>query len=244
MKKKISTMFTPESTLQQIALQDHTLGFFLTRYVKENGWKQSLSACCEKNGLDLDLLSEVLLALSSPKESSADYFDVFSTDQLVKLLEDGHHYYLNEGHTNLMSLVFDLERSGEYSENMTMVWKQFIQVYFLHLKEHFKEEEYKLFPIAQSIADPALPIPLEDIGMIRDYIAEFEAHHMEEIPELSALRSQLLEMPERNGMNALDRIFRYLSFLEKDLFVHDMIEEQVLIPRMKLQLQQAESRWN
>lgn len=236
-------MFSPETSLQEIAIQDHSLAFFLRRYVSDGDWTKALKDLCDEHKLEINFLNEILTGLSRPEAIPFEVFECYSTRELLRFLNDGHRHYLKTVLPELQQLVYQLQLSER--PQLSGIWNSFIISYGDHLKAHFKEEEHILFPLANNLERAGKYLLFTEVQKASAYIAHFESEHMEEVNELEALRKSLLKYKSRNAsLKAIDRLILVMSSFEKDIFIHDLIEEKVLLPRMKNSLRERLARFN
>lgn len=235
-------MYSENSILYQIATEDHSLAFFLRRYARN--WNQSLLELCTANNIKVEIFIDLLRIISDPKCDDKYSFQQFSTKELISFLERGHKYYLNTAFLEINQLIHQLESSKTQSLFLCNTWKSFIDFYHKKLKHHFEEEELIIFPMALEIADSKCYFNLNQITLRSDLLNDFLLNHDVEKNEFEDLRECLLKLPHQSENNEIGRLMRYISSLEKDLHLHDLLEDEILLPRLRENLKTRIAKFN
>lgn len=157
----------------------------------------------------------------------------FSIGQLTDYLIRSHQYYLNKRLPEIeQEMVFVISEFG-YNGPLLKVILNFLLTYKKELLDHFTYEETHLFPYAVSL-DKVKDNP-ERLNTLMNYSTKvfLDFHdHTEEI-ELSELKKELLKYkPAINKSFPYNVMLEKLHTLEIDLYVHSVIEEEVLVPKL------------
>lgn len=166
-------------------------------------------------------LAELILCLEDLENAKPSWFDKFSSEVLVEFLELSHRYFAEHV---LPGIERDLEVWTDHPEcpkRVSDYGLYFFREFERGLFEHFKYEEEKLFPHALS--------PKGDFDF-----TDFESHHPHTTLDAGKLIILLSDKEEKVEKPMSYRILmEKLKTLDKELRLHEFIEENVLFDRCK-----------
>lgn len=167
-----------------------------------------------------ELLTELLLCLDNPKSADPTWFKDFTTVDLVEFLELSHKYFSNR---SLPSIERHLElwiMNSSCPESVARYGMAVFREFQKHLLAHFEFEENHLFPLALKEGEDRNP-----------YV---ELSHPEYSPNMENL-IHFLETTERekNPPMTYRIMMEKLRILERELDLHEFMEDKVLLPRVR-----------
>lgn len=148
--------------------------------------------------------------------------------QIVSFLKNCHTYYLKEKYPEIIGLISELRETNKGKE-IDLILK-FFNEYFDEVREHLDYEDSIVFPYIQNLINNSNNLALNSTFSVDEY----REHHTDIEFKLTELNNLLLKHIKISvGIRILRRIIFNLFELEQDLFVHSIIEENVLVPLVK-----------
>jgi len=168
------------------------------------------------------LLAELILCMDDLEHAKPSWFDSFDTPVIVDFLTISHRHYLE---SVLPSIERQLEALVQQPDCPVLVSEfglYFFREFRRGLVEHFDYEEEQLFPHVLKIEATTEFDP-----------TNFKTHHPHAAVDLNGL---LMLMSSKGGPEEKSMSFRILMemlhSLEKELKLHEFIEENVLLARI------------
>jgi regulator of cell morphogenesis and NO signaling len=148
--------------------------------------------------------------------------------QIVIFLKNCHKYYLKEKYPEIVNLISELRESHK-SKEINLILK-FFDEYFDEVREHLEYEDSIVFPYIQNLILNTSNKKANSSFSVDEY----REHHTDIEFKLTELNNLLLKHIKISGdIRILRKLVFNLFELEQDLFVHSLIEENVLIPLVK-----------
>jgi len=183
----------------------------------------SLTGRGEKNTdkVNEKLLTELIFCLENPEIADPEWFKEFGTVELIDFLTASHQFYTNR---SLPSIERHLEIWLGHPlcpESILRYGMPLFKEFQRRLLEHFLLEENRLFPMI-----------LEDgaAGSPSKYSLE-HPHYSPDISTLSAFFSKGIK--SANSPMAYRILMEKLRILERELKLHEFLEERVLATRIR-----------
>lgn len=172
---------------------------------------------------------DLICYYDNPDQVQANAFEKYDVNTLVHYLEVCHDEYLNK---RIPALLINLEDALKYLPQDSSLHKQssFLFLEFSkEMKAHFAYEETHLFPYARAISKPNAC----HLG-VQYSTSQFELDH----PQLIIDAHKLLQFLAINKAAfeaniAYDLLVKRLQGLETDINLHEILEETVLLPKLK-----------
>lgn len=169
--------------------------------------------------------------------AEADY-EKFSLEVIIDYIYRTHRYYITrkllEIEQNIQILLKDY--AGDHP--LLQILNTFFYEYSSGLTSHIQFEEKYLLPYIASLMkfEGEEPETEEYIDATKHYsIKKFIENHHDTEKDLSVVRAAILEyQPPVTNQTPYRILISQLEAFEKDLFVHALIEDRVLIPRALL----------
>jgi len=193
---------------------------------------------------DLGIEPEFLLALlgifEDPQSFAANEFNRFPLPVIVDYLHKTHEYYINKKLLEIEQSIHLLANVYPSTHPLLLLLHDFYVDYRSHLRSHIEMEERDLLPYILQLSNSEgirkiTPAPKISIKQF------IEGHHDTE-KDLEEVRTTILHYSPPEGNKTLYRILlSQLQVLERDLAVHALMEDEVLLPRA-LELEQKSGR--
>lgn len=184
---------------------------------------------------DLGITREFLLTLLDVFEDQSSFnakaFNRFSLHVIVDYLRKTHAYYLSKKLLEIEQSIHLLVTAYPRAHPMLLLLNTFYSDYKSHLINHIEMEERELLPYIiklelgaktneKLLAPPTLTVE------------QFIHHHHDTEKDLEGVRIAILNYSPPEGNQTLYRILlSQLQVFEKDMAIHALIEDEVLLPR-------------
>ena len=193
-----------------------------------------------------DFVLSLLHTFEQTESFSKETFDCFPLSDVVDYIQRTHKYYLSKKLLEIEQSIYILTRDYSDHHPLLPLLSQFYNNYTAHLTEHIDQEEHELLPYIGKLSK-AMASPHDAIRYSKDIfkysIQSFIDHHDDTEQDLSDIRRVIRAYdPPKTNQSPYRILLAQLKSFEKDLCVHALIEDHVLIPRaMKLE-EEAKSR--
>lgn len=183
---------------------------------------------------DLGITPEFLLALLDVFEDQSSFnakaFNRFTLKVIIDYLRKTHAYYLSKKLLEIEQSIHLLVTAYPRAHPMLLLLNTFYSDYKRHLINHIEMEERELLPYIIKLEQVAetngtlLPPTLS--------VEQFIHHHHDTEKDLEEVRIAILNYSPPEGNQTLYRILlSQLQVFEKDMAIHALIEDEVLLPR-------------
>ncbi len=183
-------------------------------------------------GIDPEFILALLLVMEDQTTFKKEYFNHFSFTVIVDYLRKTHQYYLNKKMMEIEQNIHLLLHNYPVAHPLLIILDQFYKDYKDHLSNHIQFEEAVLLPYILHLEK--VEAGTENwTGFKADFTLNMflEQHHDTE-EDLQKVREAILHYSPPSGNQSLYRILvSQLQVFEKDLAVHALIEDEVLLPR-------------
>lgn len=234
-------MMTASNTPSEIVALYPDMRHILERFdILPDNKITSIDLQAQTLGLNSDFLLELANASLEPLHASFRDFENYEIPVLVDYLKRSHDHYLLKRLPEIGQSIYALQHEFSAVSSIYMLLSGFFVAYRKELAAHFKYEEKYLFPYARLLAST---------GRVRDHLSDFpeinEGYSIQEFLdnhtnteiELQAVRNALLQytIAKDSGL-PYQVLLKQLASFEKDMHLHSLIEDQVLIRKlMKLE---------
>ena len=199
----------------------------LSRFGIEGGFgEKTVRDICEKNHLDTETFLLVCNVYTHKDYApSEEILRDGHIDDILRYLHQSHDYYINNALVLLASTIESLIAPCPEAQK-GVIW-QFFADYKTELDKHFEYEEGEVIPYVQSLLlgkrDPHYCID------------RFEENHSNIDEKLSDLKNLILKsLPPVCDDRMRVRLLNYLFALQSDLDSHTAIEDNILVPMVRL----------
>ncbi|MEP7263878.1 MAG: hypothetical protein ABI772_05250 [Bacteroidota bacterium] len=184
---------------------------------------------------DIHFVHQLRKLFENENTFNAALFNSFPLSVIIDYVENTHKYYLNKKLKEIEQSIDILLQ--DYSDNhpLLCILHEFYSDYTMELSEHILEEENTLLPyISYLISCEENDFSTPEFYMqSRNFsLCSFiESHHDTE-DDLQKVRFAILSYnPPATNETPYRVLLSQLQVFEKDLSIHALIEDQVLIPR-------------
>lgn len=222
-------MKTPNTTLPH---SDDTLQV-LVRYTMEHAHNlvysfDGLTAL----GIDANFIMALLQVQEDKNEFKQENFNSFKLSTLVSYIQKTHQYYLHKKMPEIEQNIHLLLKNYPDAHPLLVILNEFYRDYKEDLRKHIQFEERELLPYILHLERvEGGQAKLEDFKSSFTLNQFLEQHHDTE-EDLQKVCTAILHYSPPEGNQTLYRILvSQLQVFEKDLAVHALIEDEVLLPR-------------
>jgi len=220
-------VFTGEMKMAELIEANYHLLAVLSRLGIEGGFgERSVHEICEKNHLDTDTFI-LICSVYTNKDyiPSEEILRDGRIDDILRYLHQSHDYYTNNALVLIASSIEELIKPCSDTQRK-VIWK-FFSDYKEELDKHFEYEEGEVIPYVQSLL-----LGKRTPGFSID---RFEENHSNIEEKISDLKSLILKsMPSVCDDRLRVQLLNYIYALENDLNRHTKIEDNILVPMVRL----------
>lgn len=182
--------------------------------------------------VDIDFIHALLKIFEDERSFNADDFNKFSISVIVDYVRKTHVYYLTKKLLEIEQSINLLLQDYADGHPLLQVLHSFYARYKAHLTQHINEEEQTLLPYIldmEKFQNGTLENGFSDNKFsLKSFL---DSHHDVE-DDLQIARKAILEYnPPTTNETPYRILLSQLQVFEKDLAVHALIEDCVLIPR-------------
>jgi iron-sulfur cluster repair protein YtfE (RIC family) len=174
----------------------------------------------------LSLASDLEYTYLDPVKAEASAFVKYDISLLVKYLEECHRDYSDLLIPNILNSFSQLLKNAPECKLLQQMGPVIIYGFKKDALAHFEYEEWNLFPYARAI---------EKGEQLKSYSTqEFERNHPEHVVDIDRLIKFFeLLAPELESHMTYRILMKRLRDLKLEFEVHGLIEDRVLIPKLK-----------
>ena len=207
---------------------DYHLLAVLTRFGIEGGLgEQTVREICEKKRLDPDTFLLICNVYADKNYvPTEEMLREGHIDDILRYLHQSHDYYMSNALVLLASAIENLIQPCTEAQKR-VIWG-FFSEYKAELEKHFAYEEGEVIPYVQNLL----------IGKRAPHysIDRFEENHSNIDEKLSDLKNLVMKSAPDVCDNTLRvRLINYIFALQHDLDRHTCIEDNVLVPMVRLE---------
>lgn len=208
--------------IAEMVLNNHFLLLVLERFGINIGLQEkTVQDICSEHNINTNVFLAICNLHINPNEIPKLIPEIEDVKVIVNYLKNTHEYYKTEV---LPKVTEQIKSITENNKDLTFILiERFFEEYKQEVLKHLEYEETKVFPYALDL------ISYNNITI--DYkIKNYKNHHQDIETKLLDLKNLLIKhLPEKNDQvfrrNLLFELFRF----EKDLRIHTIIEENILI---------------
>lgn len=229
-------MISKHQTIDDLLKHNSLLEVVLSRFDIQNDEKGfSLAVIADMKNFELDFFIEILNLFDGEPPRFSENFEKFDATTVIEYLEKTHQYYLGKR-------LFELERSvncicEEYYQDayLSTLLKNFFNEFKKELWSHIELEEIHLFPYIKYLLTPIANIDryeaerkLKNFSLIQ-FAQEHDDNSENDLSEIIQILSYLF--PNDRFFSPVSILKKQLQSFEKDLKVHTLVEDEILMPK-------------
>ena len=219
----------------QLISDNSSLGTALQKYgISQLEISKSLEEALNDSGINGQFIWDVLCSLDNPKAFDSKTFGSYPIPILLEYLRKTHSYYCNKRLGEIEQGLSHIQRKyveheeGYYWEMISLLfsaWKR-------HLQLHIDQEENVLFPYIEKLVQATQNgAPVQDTFSL----SQFVHHHQDD--QLEEGLKEICDSIRKHSHDSVNLplsqkvLLTQLNAFERDLWIHSLMEDQVLIPR-------------
>lgn len=220
--KAIST----ESKIADLILNNHFLLLILERFEIDLGLQdKTIKDICFENNISTNVF-QTIYTLHKDISIELDLdLQIDDIKTIVGYLKKTHEYYKNEVLPKISEQIKSIYTSNN---DLTFVLiERFFEDYKQEVLKHLDYEETKVFPYTLSLISKENKYSGYDID-------DYKNHHEDIESKLTELKNLLIKhLPEKYDRRFRRKLLFELFRLERDISIHTIIEENILIPAIE-----------
>lgn len=228
--------FTSETLLADVILTNYRLIPIISRFNIQFGFgNKNVKQICEYYKIDSNFFLEIINYYHNPKYFPISELQSFSSETIVKFLLDTHRYFRNVRLPKVQSYIDDmLKELSEVSQFNVKLLSDFYKNYKSELEKHLDKEEEHVFPYAIVLEQAELNCVYTDNLVNSVPIEQYKNNHAEMEITLSDLKNLIIRhLSPVMCYDLCQSLLLELFRLEEELEYHSLIEEKVLMPKLK-----------
>lgn len=185
---------------------------------------------------DNDFLVEILRAFDNPQRFCPTRFLRFPIHTVLDYLYRTHRYYTQKRMLEIEQTIGQLAEAYGNGHPLLLLLHSFFPNYREHLEEHMALEEDTLFPYILDLGEKMEGVSSGDSIFSHYSLDEFlisheEDHLDDQLREVHGLIKK--KYPELKKIFMFKVLSAQLEAFEKDLFIHEQIEDHVLVAQAR-----------
>jgi regulator of cell morphogenesis and NO signaling len=189
----------------------------------------------QRMDIDLEFIYVLLHAFEDEFSFSENEYQKFSLDIIIDYIRRTHKYYLSKKLYEIEQSIQILLKDYEGNHPLLQILNTFYNEYTTDLKEHIRIEERDLLPYIKCLLEYERGLLDREkyLQARKNYsLQQFIDSHHDTEKDLSDVRQAILNyQPPKTNQTPYRILTTQLQAFEKDLSIHALIEDKVLIPR-------------
>lgn len=189
----------------------------------------------KKMNLDQQFIYTLLQTFEDENSFSTEEYEKYSLETIIDYVRRTHSYYLSKKLLEIEQSIHILLKDYTDNHPLLQILNNFFQEYTIDLTAHIREEEKHLLPYIKNLlslekdnADPEIYHTVTNNYSLQAFIDS----HQDTENDLSIVRNAILQyQPPSTNQTPYRILISQLQTFERDLSVHALIEDKVLIPR-------------
>ncbi len=215
-----------QTKMADIALQNSFVIRILERFEIGLGLEEkTVAEVLREHNISLKLFQNVL-EIHYPKKNIEEV--LLEADELVALvsyLKKSHNFYIHESLPIISKKIKTLYKESD--DVLIQLVETFFKKYIAEVKKHLRYEEKTVYPYV-------LEVIKKDRNGSSYNIVEYKTHHDDIETKLDDLKNLLIKyLPDQDIHKIKRDILLDLFAFEKDLRIHTLIEDKILIPSIE-----------
>ncbi len=223
-------MIQNSTPINHLAEIDNHLVMYLRRFGKPLDGNTTIAELNEELGYQTGFVKSLLQAyFNLPEQKNKDFDQKYYPD-LIRYLKESHNYYIQIAFPQINRSLETILNQDDPSVPAAFICQTFIQHYANKMALHFKEEELSLFPLAEKLLKVDYRFEMVDLKEF-NIISMIENEHESLNEELKRVHEVLLNyrLSERS-YSPIHGVLTYMSVLQRDIKLHELIEDEILLP--------------
>lgn len=185
--------------------------------------EKTVEVVCDDNNIDIECFLFLANLHSNRDIVNRHYFETLPIEPFLKYLKSSHSMFLGYKLINIrrkLSNVFD-----DKNNKVQLLMLDFFDKYYKEVAEHMHYEDEVVFPYIQALINK---------DKDNNYsIDEFEERHNDIEGKVIDLKHLLMKYVDSPNQHLLHNILMDLYQAQNELAFHTMIEDKLVIPRVR-----------
>ena len=187
-------------------------------------------------GINGQFISTLMEAFEQTENFSEIQFQSYSLPVIIDYIKRTHQYYIAKKLPEIEQSIHLLLQDYDGHHPLLPILLHFYRSYSTELKSHIETEEKKLIPYIENLvhvhqSSKAISVPMLN-HLVSYSLDQFLEEHDDMEQDLSQIREVIRAYhPPKTNESPYRILLSQLEVLEKDLHVHALIEEKVLLPK-------------
>jgi len=218
--------FNIEEKMADVVLNNHFLIFVLERFGIPLGTQEkSIAEVCDENNIAVKLFITIANLHINIDVLPTVVLNDIDAYTIIDYLKKSHEYYLTEAIPNISHQINLLSNTNKDSAH-TLI-ERFFNEYKKDISNHLLYEESIVYPYITSLLN------LKN-GKKEYTINNYKKNHDDIESKLDDLKNLLIKhLPDQNNKKFRRKLLFELFRFERDLRIHSIIEEHILIPHIE-----------
>jgi regulator of cell morphogenesis and NO signaling len=223
------TYIKGDMSMADLLLENPALLLFLEHFGIDFAVQgKTVEHICQEHALPAHLFLTLANIYNGFHPRQGDISSVADIPFILRFLESSHDYYKNDKYPEIKGYISELQRRSDSRE--VHLLEEFFMEYFTEVLEHLLYEDEVAFPYFLTLAEP-----VRETREPRFSVSEYREHHTDIESALADLKQLLLRHVSVEGVLPLRRrLITALLELERDLHVHSLIEDTILLPLVEV----------
>lgn len=231
--------FAPKTKMADVILRDYRLIPIIGRFGIDYGFgNKTVDEVCLEKDINVWFFLEIVNSFHNKEYFPKKQLQNFLLQEIIHYLSNTHSYYLNTKVPEIQGYIDEMERkvSKDNLKNIVLL-NNFFKQYQIELARHLNNEDEKIFPYVKSLEEAVKKGYYDDDLILKiknEPIEKYERNHDDLEVKLSDLKNLIIKfLPPVLCKDLCQRLLTELFRLESDIKNHTMIEEKVLVPKVK-----------
>lgn len=183
--------------------------------------------------IDPEFIYVLLEAFENLNDFKPEKYAPFSLQTIVDYIRRTHRYYLSKKLLEIEQSIGILLKNYEGNHPLLSVLNKFYSDYKTDLIEHIKAEEVSVLPYIDMLIKSEPDKTFDRLVKAKNFsLKNFVKNHHDTEEDLSKVKNTILQyQPPSTNQTPYRILLTQLQMFERDLAVHALIEDHVLIPR-------------
>lgn len=232
--------FSLQTPLADVIFSNFRLIPIISRFNISFGFgNKTIAEVCDFYDINVHFFLEVINYYHQQQYFPQKELQNYTSKLVVKYLLNTHHYYREVKLPGIKTRIDKmLEALSEVSQFNVKLLGDFFNSYKNELEKHLVEEEKYVFPYAVALEEAAVTGVFDKqlfVQIQQVSIKEYEHNHNQMEITLSDLKNLIIRhLPPLECNELCESLMMELLSLEEDLDIHCLIEEKVLVPKIKM----------